>query len=428
MGNRSSFVEPWYAAYALLGAMLDGVVPILIPLAVSAQGTAVEVGVAVAAIRLGGVAAPVWGGLADRFRRQREVFVFGLALSSVGVGAFAVTHAMVPRILLALLLGMGAYATATAATLLVVERSPRSEWGPRLGWLQTFYAGGQVGGLLLAAVLSQTHPRPGLLVAAGLTAVGGLLGWRTLWPAQGAEPSAPVPPGPASPVRQGQGAEAFPRQPSRLAAQARGIGRRRVPFRIFLALWLIVFTGSAAVFTLYPVLMRQVFAVSPARASSVYAVATALSLGLYPVAGWWCGKTMPAHVLQAGLGVRVAAWGGLLALGVTRLPGRDWLALLAFVLGVLSWPLLSVSGSELAARFAAGAAGEGMGVFNAAGALANALGALVGGWAAWRWGYNAAINLALIGVAGGLGLAGMLWRGPWRSGLRRVRKTLWRHA
>jgi len=428
MAMRSALVEPWYTAYALLGTMLDGVVPILIPLAVSEQGTAVEVGLAIAAIRLGGVAAPVWGGLADRYRRHREVLVIGQVLASVAVAAFAVTHATALRLLLALLLGIGAYGTATAATLLVVERSPRREWGPRLGWLQTFYGGGQVGGLLLAAVLSQVSPRAGLLVAAGLTAVGGWLGWRTLWPAQRAAPSVPVSPGSSSPNRQGQGTEVLWCPSSRLAAQVHGIGRRRLPFRILLALWLIVFTGSAAVFTLYPVLMRQVFDVSPAQASSVYALATALSLGLYPAAGRWCGKTVPAHVLQAGLGVRLAAWGGLLALGVTHAPGRGWLASLAFVIGVLSWPLLSVSGSELAARFASGAEGEGMGVFNAVSALANALGAGLGGWVAWRWGYNGATSLALLGAAGGLGLAGMLWRAPWRSGLRRVRKALWRYA
>ncbi len=425
---RSALVEPWYTAYALLGAMLDGVVPILIPLAVSERGTAVEVGLAIAAIRLGGVAAPVWGGLADRYRRHREVLVIGLVLSSFGVAAFAVTHAMGPRILLALLLGMGAYGTATAATLLVVERSPHSEWGPRLGWLQTFYAGGQVGGLLLAAVLSHAHPRAGLLVAAGLTAGGGWLGWMTLWPAQRAEPSASVSRGSGSPAHQGQSAEALWGQSSRLAAQAHGIGRRHLPFRIFLALWFIVFTGSAAVFSLYPVLMRQVFEVSPARAASVYAVATVLSLGLYPAAGRWCRKTPPAHVLQAGLGMRLAAWGSLLGLGVSPLPGRGWLALLAFVIGVLSWSLLNVSGSELAARYASGAEGEGMGVFNAVSALANAVGAGLGGWVAWRWGYNGATSLALIGAAGGLGLAGMLWRGPWRAGLRHVRKMAWRHA
>jgi hypothetical protein len=62
------WVEPWYFSYALLGVMLAGLAPILLPLAVSRSGSPAEVGLVMPAFNLGGLASPLWGGLADRYR------------------------------------------------------------------------------------------------------------------------------------------------------------------------------------------------------------------------------------------------------------------------------------------------------------------------------------------------------------------------
>jgi uncharacterized membrane protein YeaQ/YmgE (transglycosylase-associated protein family) len=48
--------------------------------------------------------------------------------------------------------------------------------------------------------------------------------------------------------------------------------------------------------------------------------------------------------------------------------------------------------------------GAGMGIFNAANAIAGVIGAALGGWVAGRWGYNAASVLAVVGVVLGLAL------------------------
>ena len=72
------WVEPWYMAYGLLGATLGGLVPILLPLAVGGAGDALDVGVVMAAFHLGGLAAPLWGGLADRYGGQRGLAISGL--------------------------------------------------------------------------------------------------------------------------------------------------------------------------------------------------------------------------------------------------------------------------------------------------------------------------------------------------------------
>jgi MFS family permease len=76
--------------------------------------------------------------------------------------------------------------------------------------------------------------------------------------------------------------------------------------------------------------------------------------------------------------------------------------LLCVIIVILSWSLLSVSGTALTARLSQGAEGEGMGLFNAATALAGVTGAALGGWVAEHWGYHIALGLPVVGIALGL--------------------------
>jgi predicted MFS family arabinose efflux permease len=107
-------------------------------------------------------------------------------------------------------------------------------------------------------------------------------------------------------------------------------------------------------------------------------------------------------VLRIALAVRLLAFLGLLILGFTRYGGRGYLALLAFLFVVLAWSLLSVSGTALTAELSPVGEGEGMGLFNAATAVAGVIGVAVGGWIAGRWGYGPALGLAVLGVGCGL--------------------------
>jgi len=54
------WVETWYLAYALLGATIAGLAPILLPLTASHTGNATDVGLVMAAFSLGGLTAPLW--------------------------------------------------------------------------------------------------------------------------------------------------------------------------------------------------------------------------------------------------------------------------------------------------------------------------------------------------------------------------------
>ena len=173
------WVEPWYFSYALLGVMLAGLAPILLPLAVSRMGSPAEVGLVMAAFNLGGLAAPLWGGLADRYRLHRLLLVGGLLLAAIGMGLFAFSQSAGAWLALAIIQGVGVAAASTVANLFIVEQHDKSEWDVRIGWLQTFYGAGQVAGLLAAGLLSRSNLRMGLLVAAGVAAVAAVLGWLT---------------------------------------------------------------------------------------------------------------------------------------------------------------------------------------------------------------------------------------------------------
>ena len=65
------------------------------------------------------------------------------------------------------------------------------------------------------------------------------------------------------------------------------------------------------------------------------------------------------------------------------------LALAGFLVLVLAWPLLGVSGTALTAQLAPGEKGEALGLFNACSSLAGAVGAFLGGWAMDLVGYGA---------------------------------------
>jgi DHA1 family tetracycline resistance protein-like MFS transporter len=105
---------------------------------------------------------------------HRWLLVGGLLITTGGLVVFSLFTQPAIWIGLALFLGLGAAGTATVANLFVVEAHPKAEWNERIGWLQTFYGIGQVGGLLLAGVLSQTDLRIGLIVAAGLCSLAAL--------------------------------------------------------------------------------------------------------------------------------------------------------------------------------------------------------------------------------------------------------------
>ncbi len=84
------WIEPWYLVYALMGLVVAGLLPVLIPLIVSQSGNAGQVGLVVAALSLGGLTSPLWGGLADRYRSHRSLLAGGMLFAGLGLAVFCI--------------------------------------------------------------------------------------------------------------------------------------------------------------------------------------------------------------------------------------------------------------------------------------------------------------------------------------------------
>ena len=413
------WIEGWYISYALLGASAAGILPILLPLIVSGSSTASQVGLVMAAFSFGGLTAPVWGVLADARRLHKALLSGGLALTALASAAFVLFSGPVVRIALALFQGIGIAAAATTANLFIVEAHPRSEWDARIGWLQTFYGGGQVAGLLLAGLLAQTGSLVGLMSAAGLVALAVL-------PALLAAPRLPERasrqrPALTHPARH---AEWPATSPQRMYHHPTGSAALRLltlsgsaSFPVFLLGWFLSFGGSAAFFSLYPIVMQRAYGIGPALSSAGFAVSAGLGLLLYAPAGRW-SHGRPLRVLRWGVGTRLAAYAAMAVLFFLARSLSGFPVLGLFLVVVLAWSALSVASTALVAQLcsAGGSEGEGLGVFNAVTAFAGVAGSAVGGWAAAAWSYGSVPIVATAGTAAGLAvlLAGTFERGDFR--------------
>jgi predicted MFS family arabinose efflux permease len=177
------------------------------------------------------------------------------------------------------------------------------------------------------------------------------------------------------------------------------------PFTIFLTAWWLCFVGSWAFFSQYPVLMQQLYGIDPWLSSAGSAIAHTLGLTLYVPAGLWAERSGPEHILKTALSLRWLAFLSLLGLGYFLWAGRGSLAWLRVIILILSWSLLSVSGTALTAQLSQGREGEGMGLFNATTAFAGVTGAALGGWVAEYGGYHITVGLPVVCIVPGLLLA-----------------------
>ncbi len=401
-GSWRRWVEPWYLAFALQGMVIAGMLPILIPLTVSQSGAVAEVGLVMAALNLGGLTSPVWGTLADRFRVHRILLIGGLIISAASLAAFAIAIHPGQWIVLALLAGLGAAGTATVANLFIVEIHAKAEWDERIGWLQTFYGVGQVGGLFLGGLFSQNALKTGLIVSAGLCVVAALFGGLSPKPPKLAQKIKPVL---THPARMGDWAFLAPQRLfhhldlSTIRKLGPALGSK---FGLLLLIWLLAIGGSGAFFSQYPIIMQKVYGLAPPISSTAFAVVAGLGLALYSPSGIWSNKFGANRVMNLALIIRWLAYLLLFSIGFFSFGLKSVLALIGLAFVVCAWSVISVSGTSLAAQLSRVGEGEGMGIFNAVNSLAGVLGAALGGLVAVLWGYNFLTSMAVVGI--GLGI------------------------
>jgi MFS transporter, DHA1 family, tetracycline resistance protein len=434
-------LEPWFAPFALVNGSAVGLVPILLPVVASRYGIG-HVGLVMGAFNLGAFAAPVAGSIADRYHAYRLVTLVCAAATALSLWLFALANPW-QQLLLALINGAGFAAAVTIASLLIVERQPRAEWNQRLGWLETALSIGQGVMLVLAAWLSGLHARPALVGAAIVPAAAVPLAllvprWRptaAVGPAAAAGASSPAgtpsvagPPSVAGtpsvagpPLAAGSAAPAVahhlrsaghvgewgPASPSRThhVHQHPSLGGLfaivRGEFGWLLAAWVPAYAGTAIVFALYPVLFRNAFQIAPHASALAFAVIVFVSLPLFLVAGRVSQRRGPAVTMAGALGSRVIL---LTALALLAAAGHvpAVLPLAAFAGIMFAWSYLSVASPGLTGQLAPGDEGNAQGALNAGSGLAGLAGSVVGGFAASRWGYPAALGIGAGAVAVGL--------------------------
>lgn len=311
------WVEPWYVAYALLGAAIAGLVPILIPLTVSTAGSPALVGTVMGAFSLSGLTAPLWGGLADRFHLRRSLMIGGAGAAGLGLLLFAMSRTPSIWMFLAFAINASAACAATVANLLVVEVHPQEEWDRRLSWLQTFYTGGQVLGLFFAAVVTSLGDyRLGLACAAASCALAGGVGWltfRTGGPRVGAGPRPVL----ATVVIHPEHAMSSPHHVFHFPTLVT-LRRLKPLIDSRFGLWMLVGTtasvGASSFFALYPVLMKDLYGIGANVSSAAYAVAAALSMRVFAPAGKLSHRIGPVPAIRLGYVIRVGAFLALFGL------------------------------------------------------------------------------------------------------------------
>ncbi len=425
------WLEPWYGSYAMLGAVSSGLIPVLLPLMMEAiSHSLATVGYVVGAFNLGALTSPFWGNLADRRKIYRPIFFGGFILEMAALVAFPLAPGLLGWLPIALLMGTGSAAVATCATLFVVEFHPREQWTPRIGWLQTFNGTGQVAGLLLAGMFAAVSYRLGLWTGAGMLAVGLALGFMSA-------PRSGVKSGGKPLLTAGSNQRGLGLQFNELARFSRvellGGGLLKhfhvlnvaalknlpklLPTRFgrFILSWFFLFLGVAGFFAYFPLFMRTSFGVAPATTSLAYAIAAGGGVMLYNLAGQWALRFGAERIYFLGRAARLV--GFLLLLGLMALqPGAaaTGAALTGFALVVLSWPVISVTGTELTSDLSPISQGAAQGLNNAANAVATVAGTYMAGLLVHFGGY---ICIPLLSI-GGL-LASLAAEGPW---LRRAKE------
>ncbi len=348
------WLEPWFAAYALAGLLVNGMVPIMLPITTHPGGPFV-VAATIAAFSTGQLTAPLSGRLADRRGWHRPMFLASfpvMAVAAVALGLGGAAGAWVPAAFVA---GGAAAVAQTLGSGFVVESHPQREWDTRVGWFRLTFGAGQVAGLSIAAVFADSAPVVAWSVAGAALLGGALIGrWRL--PRLGA----------------------LPAQADSTRTHPRG-GIRETLRGGFAVLWvclLLAMTALYAVLNVAPLVAFDAFGISAGETARLYLAGSVVGAALYPVCGMLAQRIHSRRVLALGLLATLAALVAMTFSLLTHVGGAV-LAPAGVVLIAIAYPFWYLGGLVQAAELGAGSEGTALGLFNSAaagGALIGALG------------------------------------------------------
>jgi MFS family permease len=409
------YIRPWYLAYLLLGMVTAGLLPVVLPLMIAARSHQLAtVAYVMGAYNVGLLTSPLWGMAAERTKAYRHLFLGSFLLTAAGLVGMLLLRALPAWLASAFAVGAGSGGAATLATLFVVDFTTRAEWEPRIGWLQSFNAVGQVAGLMLAAAFSGGRFAAALWICVAILLLAMAVGGLGL-----PSPKSTHPASAAGLQRHAhlniRALAIFPKLnlPSGVDLHFYHLnlrGLRSLPqvfgsaFGLFLLSWFALAFAVAAFFSYFPLMLAASYGI-PARASAmIYAVTAAVGIALYVLTSRLTARYGAGRIYRAGLVLRIAGFGLLLAPLLRSITHRSALGAAGFAIIVSAWPLLSVSGTDLAARLTPFSEGAAVGLLNAALALATAVGIVVSGPLVARWGYETIPATAFAGLVASLWL------------------------
>ena len=304
MGKKSDWgLEWWYNAHFTFGAIQNVFIPILIPTFVlETTGSVGPAGIMLAIIGLGGLTAPIIGGLADKYQAHRWAQLVALLAYAVGGLLFAYADGSLPFSYA----GSACFGVGSATLLMinpafiVAAGFSQNDEAKRLARLnQTLIFGQLVAGLGLAALTSAgvTYQSRFLMIT-GVALVSLVLtaatnkeaAQRILTEAPGAENS-----------------KSGVADLKRIILSVFGLFLLAVMFAQF---------ANSSLSGQFPTYMQQVFSIDPSVSSitlSVSSVVTLISLGMV---GRWMAQRGPAPVWLTGMLMYLATGAVFIALSV----------------------------------------------------------------------------------------------------------------
>lgn len=365
------WLEPWFAAYALVGLLVNGMVPIMIPLTTESKGPTVVAAV-ISSFFAGQLTAPLIGRFADRTGSQRIVFLGAFPAMSLAAIGFGLADGTIGWVVAALAAGVSAGAAQTLGSVFIVEGHPESEWDERIGWFRFTFGLGQVAGLAIGAAFAGGDLSRGWYLAGVIIMVGVVVGRLRLPHLHRAAPD-------ATSTTHGAGSA---NGSSGLSSELHG------PFGTFLLSWLLAMIAVQTILNVMPLVMRDAFGVAPSRTAAWYLVGSAIGACLYPFGGMLADRHNAGWVLRRGMVITLVAFVAM-TLGWLIDPSfKDVIGLTALVVVAIGYPLDYLGATMLAAELTLDGEGSAMGLFNSAVAAGAIVGAVIPSFAARAFGYG----------------------------------------
>jgi len=396
--------QHWFWSFFAANSVAGAASPLLPLYVYFLGGGPREVGQMVAAASAVGVVASVlWGRLSDRTQRRKPMILISFGGLAVAYGTLPFVNRVSQLICLNAFVSLAWMASVTVAVLLIMESHSKSDWERQIGRFNVFSGLGWTAGLALgAAWTSFMH----LLVGEGwglrsLGAVISVLGavataLAVLWVR---EPPLHISARTFRGMTTTVGTflhERFRFAPTHLYHLLRPVQllrflQGRSAFGPELALWyygaLLAFLGFSMVFVLLPVFLRSELGWPNEIVYAVYLIHHAASV----IAFRWARRAVDqwGHRPAVGLAlvIRAIVFTGWAGVGAVI---GGWAVPVLFVMAGLTWSYFQLASTAVVSRLApAGLKGQSLGMYNALAGLGNMTGALIGGYLAESFGYQA---------------------------------------